>query len=442
MANNTLNHISDQASDISFDPQGTDWSTDVTNVQTALEKIADYAMSENGLPDASETLKGVLKIATSELVTAGTDDTTAITPKKLKEAQARPAASETVVGVSRYATNPEALAGTIGTAAITPKNLGHVFDTRTAKEDKTGTIKIATSAVAIAGEDDTTAMTPKKVKQAIAQLAPGYDSATESVTGIVRLATTEQALAGDVRNAYAISPYTFKRANATDTKFGTIRLATAAEVTNLSDSDGAITPRNIKGLTATANRLGLVKAVNDVTPGAPLNTVLSAGANVVPSSRKVNNKMLTGDVWLGAGDVDAWSKGEADGRFLKTWDFPQYGSVTQVAHGNDVTFTFQMNSAKFPRISIISKANFGAIDGSMHRFARYHIHHNGQFVGEMSTTMDVWKGGSKGHSWRYQGQGVCTGSWWRMVNPGDTIRIVCVDSSFLEWSEHMITCSN
>ncbi|KMJ43425.1 hypothetical protein AB204_19760, partial [Xenorhabdus khoisanae] len=39
--------------------------------------------------------------------------------------------------------------------------------------------------------------------------------------------------------------------------------------------------------------------------------------NAVPQGRKVNGKPLAGDVWLGAGDVGAYSKGETESRITE-----------------------------------------------------------------------------------------------------------------------------
>lgn len=63
--------------------------------------------------------------STSAQATAGTDDTTAMTPIRVKDAVAAlvPAASTTVVGKARFATTTEAIAGTAVDIAITPADL-------------------------------------------------------------------------------------------------------------------------------------------------------------------------------------------------------------------------------------------------------------------------------------------------------------------------------
>jgi hypothetical protein len=76
------------------------------------------------VPDASETVKGIIEIATQAEVTTGTDDVRAITPLKL--ATAVPAASETAAGIAELATQAETNTGTDDARIVTPlkvKNL-------------------------------------------------------------------------------------------------------------------------------------------------------------------------------------------------------------------------------------------------------------------------------------------------------------------------------
>lgn len=79
-ANNNLStHISDPTSahagsSISFDPSGTGLSS--TDLQAALAELA----SAGGASDASETVKGIVELATVGEVITGTDTTRAVTP--------------------------------------------------------------------------------------------------------------------------------------------------------------------------------------------------------------------------------------------------------------------------------------------------------------------------------------------------------------------------
>ncbi len=69
-------------------------------------------------------------------------------------------ATNSILGLVMLATNAEVQAGTNNTKAITPASLS----SRTATEERTGIAKIATNNEALEGTDDTTIMTPKKVK--------------------------------------------------------------------------------------------------------------------------------------------------------------------------------------------------------------------------------------------------------------------------------------
>jgi hypothetical protein len=98
-------------------------STDLFEGQTAAGGAGStFKISKEELlkstPDSSETVKGIIEIATQAEVTTGTDDLRAITPLKL--ATAVPAASETAAGKAEIATQAETNTGTDDVRFITP----------------------------------------------------------------------------------------------------------------------------------------------------------------------------------------------------------------------------------------------------------------------------------------------------------------------------------
>ena len=92
-------------------------------------KIGDLPSST--VPDATETEKGIIRIATDAEAAAGLDATTAITPATLKTAVdgvTIGAASETDAGIIRIATEAEVQAGVDDLTAVTPAKLQAVID--------------------------------------------------------------------------------------------------------------------------------------------------------------------------------------------------------------------------------------------------------------------------------------------------------------------------
>ena len=100
---------------------------------------------------ATETAFGWLKISTQLQVTTGTDDATAVTPKKLRAAQA---------------TQAEAEAGALDTKLMTPLRALQLIRNATAIATETllGTLRIGTQAEVDAGSLDMVAVTPKKMR--------------------------------------------------------------------------------------------------------------------------------------------------------------------------------------------------------------------------------------------------------------------------------------
>ena len=101
-----------------------------------------------------------------------------------------------------------------------------------------------------------------------------YPPATETVTGVLELATTDEAQAGTDATR-AITPKTLQDVTATETRKGVLEIATSAEILTGSDTTRAITPAGLTARTASTSRIGLVALATDASPpsrGARIET--------------------------------------------------------------------------------------------------------------------------------------------------------------------------
>lgn len=298
--NNTMNHISDQASTVVFDPKGTQWEAGTVDVQNALSQIGSWARVAPGLPVASEAVAGIAKLATVAQATAGTDRATLITPYTLNEVVKKPQASETVYGTTKYANNTEAMAATNVTTSISPKALDYVFKTRQATETVMGASKVATNAQALAGADDNVIMTPKKVVAAINKFVLPVAPATETSQGVVKLATAAEIAAGTIATGVAISPKGFANARGTATAYGTFKAAQDADYINFTAQDKAVTPHGLGRNKGTIGKFGIVAL--SAGPSAAANTAIASTAPVIFSNianQVMHNHLYVGDTSYG-----------------------------------------------------------------------------------------------------------------------------------------------
>ena len=290
MSTNTLKHISDKSEFKSFDPTGSNFPPDITNVQEALATISLIGVTGN-VPSATETSQGIIRLATTQEVMDGLDAYSAVTPATLKARLDIPTqATETYVGITRYATNAEAIAGTEAQAAIVATSLkavmDYTFENRLSTENTTGVIKISTTPAALAGTDDTTAMTPLKVSQAIGAATaalPVYSTATTTNEGLVRLATNAEVGNGSLSVGIAISPAGLATLTSTEARSGIIKLAGWDMVSNGTDHTAAVTPASLLARTGNTGRIGLVRLSTTVGQGDG-NTALAYNANVISTS--------------------------------------------------------------------------------------------------------------------------------------------------------------
>lgn len=131
-----------------------------------------------GARTATTTRTGLVELATDAETTTGTDTARATTPAGVKAAIS-----------ATLATTAETLAGSLSNKAVTPAGL----DARTATTGRTGLVELATEAETLAGTDSTRAVTPSSLKSAISGVT---QDASETVKGVVQLATSEEVAAG------------------------------------------------------------------------------------------------------------------------------------------------------------------------------------------------------------------------------------------------------
>lgn len=122
------------------------------NGQDAATKFYVDTAIANNVVWSSETIRGIIELATFEEAITGADHLRAITPKSLYE-----------VILAYTASQIEANGDVVDNRFITPKTLAN----RVATETRKGVARIATEAEAILGEDDETIITPFKLKKAL-----------------------------------------------------------------------------------------------------------------------------------------------------------------------------------------------------------------------------------------------------------------------------------
>lgn len=443
MSQNNLNHYSDLAKFKIFDPTGTSWPSTVKDVQSALALIGDWARTDKGLPLATETVKGIAAVATTKQINDGTDDTTFVTPKKLAARLASPQATETVLGLTKYATNTEAAALSLNSKAIVPSALGYVFDNVTATTTRNGTIKLTTPAMAQAGTDETTATTPKRVVEMIAKfapVAPTYSTGNENTLGLVKLATTGQTQQGTLRDGFAVSPYSFVNSRATQTQVGTTRMATVAEGRAFADPNLAVSPATLAQIKGSPNSYGIVRLAAGYD--ADQNAAIWAGAPVVYQSLAINGHQLTGSFNLGANELDAWTTGQSDARYLfkgegGNWS-RSYAAVTgNIAEALTMQTNLPVNGSGYIALSIKFTINN---DSETNKYYNFDIRVNGQTV--VSDSINVWntKGGKNGHSWRFESYG--TRYYAFSVPAGAVVQVIPTSSYLAAISNCLLTVNN
>nr|WP_216334376.1 tail fiber protein [Escherichia coli] len=252
-------------------------------------------------PPATETVVGVARFANEQEIDAGTDDSLAVSAKRLKQAivkheQSRnhPDATLTSKGFVQLSS---ATNSTSETLAATPNAVKAAYDLANAKytaQDATTARKgIVQLSSATNSTSETRAATPKAVKAAY-DLANGKYTAQDATTarkGIVQLSSatnsTSETLAATpkaVKAAYDLANGKYTAQDATTARKGIIQLSSA---TNSTSETLAATPKAVKAV------------MDETNKKAPLNSPALTGTPTTPTAPKgTNNTQIASTAYV------------------------------------------------------------------------------------------------------------------------------------------------
>ena len=228
------------------------------------------------VPDASETVKGIIRIATSAEATTGTDDTIAMTPLTVKER-----IDASLVGGVEYKGTFDATAGTPSLANAEKGDM-YVIDTA-------GTIYGQDWNIGdhlLINEDMGGLITNSKIDK----IDNTVSDASETVKGIIRIATNTEAGAGSATDK-ALVPSNVSSLSITSSQVS--GLATVATTGAYSDLSG----------TPTLATVATTGAYSDLSGTPTLATVATTGAYSDLSGTPTLGTAAALDVGTGASNV-------------------------------------------------------------------------------------------------------------------------------------------
>lgn len=267
-----------------------DWvRSDALGKDNSLSELTNKPQSfDNIKQDATESYKGVVELATSSEVIAGTDNTRVITPSSLSALTANTSRA----GLIATATNAETQALTSTTKAVTPSSLFSCTATNTRR----GVVELATGAETATGTDTTRAITPAGLLSR---------TATTDRAGVVELATTAETTSG-TDSTRAVTPQGLSQLSSTADRRGLIELATDAEVITGTDTARAVTPKSLHNfldskfysVVVDAASLGAASWADTNIPSGVRRVVFAASGLVSDTS---------GEVYIRLGDNSSYT---------------------------------------------------------------------------------------------------------------------------------------
>lgn len=301
------------------------------DVQTALEQFDAHILSPAEIPPAATELNsGIVQISTVTETNEQDLDSVVVTPARLATFKtfASPP-SLTQIGFPRFCTDAE-MAGTNDTNAFTVTKLNkYITSDRPASETVTGVSVLATNTDALEKTNATKIMTPLRMREAILSETSRRIDATETVHGVIRLATQ-----GDVMSSMrdvAVTPASLNYKVGSVNTRGLYNLVTASMLagefnTQSAYEDFVVTPGTMVQVVPTATRYGFAMLTDNLT-------TTSAAVALTASQGKV---LQADKVGVSGGTITGTLKTDNLYADLRVYEKAYYGNSWQY-NAKDVT---------------------------------------------------------------------------------------------------------
>lgn len=283
---------------------------------------ANWTIIQPTTEQATEAIIGLARIALQAEVNTGTDNSTIVSPLKLKTLLDNRFATELISGLAELATQAEVNTGVDDSRIVTPLKLKNFVNATIvqANEDVPGIAKIATTTEVNAGTDNSSIITPAKLAAYVASKVTGLwkdkglidcstnpnypaaiagDAYTVSIAGKIGGADGQAVSVRDIIYCHSDSPagseaavgsrWSVIQANleqATEAVAGYARIAMQAEV-NAGDNDQAIvTPLKLRGLLNNRAASEVLSGLAEIATQGEVNTGTDDSRIVTPLKLK------------------------------------------------------------------------------------------------------------------------------------------------------------
>ena len=113
------------------------------------------------------------------------------------------------------------------------------------------------------------------------------------------------------------------------------------------------------------------------------------------------------------------------------------GSITRTATDS---LRFQ-STGDFNYLNVFVTSKFYPADGTHTGSATFNVLVGGKTVGQITTSITVWKAGSRGHYWGYENTGAALRMFTTAVKQGDVVQVVMASSGFHSSSDISVSLS-
>ncbi|MBD0848736.1 shufflon system plasmid conjugative transfer pilus tip adhesin PilV [Pectobacterium versatile] len=164
---------------------------------------------------------------------------------------------------------------------------------------------------------------------------------------------------------------------------------------------------------------------------------ISASGNITGKYLQPTSISIAGEVCSPDGLISRDETGAILSCQNGEWKGTGGGSITRTATDS---LRFQSTGDfNYLNVSVVSK--FYPADGTHTGSATFNVLVGGKTVGQITTSITVWKAGSRGHYWGYENTGATLRMFTTAVKQGDVVQVVMASSGFHSSSDISVSLS-